>query len=172
MNRGAVGTVAINHVLQKLLNGRETEKQLTFGGTNFKIGDAVMQIRNNYDKNVFNGDIGSIEDINLQDRSLVVRYSNLLIEYESTEFDELVLAYAISIHKSQGSEFDTVIIPIFMQHFILLQRNLIYTAVTRAKRLCILIGQPKAIAMGVKNNKGIARTTFLSSFLTSDLKCR
>ncbi len=172
MNRGAVGTVAINHVLQKFLNGSETEKQLTFGGTLFKIGDAVMQIRNNYDKNVFNGDIGTIEDINLQDRSLMIRYSNLLVEYESTEFDELVLAYAISIHKSQGSEFDTVIIPIFMQHFTLLQRNLIYTAVTRAKHLCILIGQPKAIAMGIKNNKSMARTTFLSQFLTSDLKCR
>lgn len=172
MNRGAVGTVTLNHVLQKILNPSTHEKHLVYGGTTFKIGDRVMQIRNNYDKLVFNGDIGIVEDINISERSMTVRFINLLVTYESTEFDELLLAYAISIHKSQGSEFDTVIIPLFMQHFMLLQRNLIYTAVTRAKKLCILIGQSKAIAMGINNNKGLARNTFLKEFLTSDLSCR
>ena len=89
-----------------------------------------------------------------------------------SDLDELVLAYAISIHKSQGSEYPVVIIPIFMQHFTLLQRNLLYTAITRAKKLCILIGQSRAIAMAIKNNKGLMRTTFLKEFLTTDLKCR
>lgn len=172
MNRGAVGTVSLNHVLQTILNPGDQEKHIVYGGTTFKVGDRVMQIRNNYDKNVFNGDIGIIEEINLTERSMVVRFVNLLVTYESTEFDELLLAYAISIHKSQGSEFDTVIIPIFMQHFTLLQRNLLYTAVTRAKKLCILIGQSRAIAMGINNNKGLFRNTFLKEFLTSDLKCR
>ncbi len=172
MNRGAVGTVSLNHVLQGLLNPGEKEKHIVYGGTTFKIGDRVMQIRNNYDKLVFNGDIGIVEEINISERSMTVRFINLLVTYESTEFDELLLAYAISIHKSQGSEFDTVIIPLFMQHFMLLQRNLIYTAITRAKKLCILIGQSKAIAMGINNNKGLARNTFLKEFLTTDLQCR
>jgi len=171
MNRGAVGTVSLNHVLQGFLNPND-QKHIVYGGTTFKVGDRVMQIRNNYDKLVFNGDIGLIEEINLSEKSMVVRFINLLVTYESTEFDELLLAYAISIHKSQGSEFDTVIIPLFMQHFMLLQRNLIYTAVTRAKKLCILIGQSKAIAMGISNNKGLLRNTFLKEFLTTDLQCR
>ncbi len=172
MNRGAVGTVALNHALQEILNPAEGEKHLVYGGTTFKIGDKVMQIRNNYDKIIFNGDIGIIEEINQSERSMVVCFSNQLVTYESTELDELVLAYAISIHKSQGSEFDTVIIPLFMQHFMLLQRNLIYTAITRAKKLCILIGQPKAIAMGINNNKGVSRNTFLKEFLINNLQCR
>ena len=131
-----------------------------------------MQIRNNYDKLVFNGDTGTIEDITLGDQTILVRFIDQIIQYDFSELDELVLAYAISIHKSQGSEFDSVIIPIFMQHFILLQRNLIYTAITRAKKLCIFIGQTKAIAIAIKNNKGLDRTTFLKQFLTSDLQCR
>ncbi len=131
-----------------------------------------MQIKNNYDKNVFNGDIGTINDINITDQIVMVRFYERVVEYEYGDLDELVLAYAISIHKSQGSEYPAVIIPIFMQHFTLLQRNLIYTAITRAKKLCVLIGQPKAIAMAIKNNKGLERTTFLQHYLTSDLRAR
>jgi exodeoxyribonuclease V alpha subunit len=172
MNRGIVGTQAINHYLQTILNTVTTEKQFTFGSTTFKIGDRVMQIRNNYDKLVFNGDIGTIEDIDLGERTASIRYFERVITYEFNEFDELVLAYAISIHKSQGSEYSAVIVPIFMQHFTLLARNLIYTAITRAKKLCIFIGQTKAIAMAIKNNKSVVRTTFLQQFLTTDLQCR
>jgi exodeoxyribonuclease V alpha subunit len=172
MNKGAVGTQKLNHDLQAILNPSTTVKHILHTGTTYKVGDRVMQLRNNYDKNVFNGDIGYIEDINLEDRVLSVRYDERIVSYESSELDELVLAYAVSIHKSQGSEYAAAIVPLFMQHFTLLQRNLIYTAITRAKKLCIFIGQPRAIAMGIKNNKGTVRLTFLQQFLTSDLQCR
>jgi exodeoxyribonuclease V alpha subunit len=171
MNRGTVGTQKLNYDLQAFLNNN-AEKQLMHAGTAFKLQDRVMQLRNNYDKHVFNGDIGVIADINTEDRLITVKFDDRDIEYDSSELDELVLAYAISIHKSQGSEYSAAIIPIFMQHFMLLQRNLIYTAITRAKRLCIFIGQPKAIAMAIKNNKSTVRTTFLQQYLTTDLKCR
>ncbi len=147
-------------------------KQMMQFGTLFKVNDRVMQIRNNYDKFVFNGDIGSIIDINRVDQKVIVRFGERDHEYDFAEMNELSLAYAISIHKSQGSEFKAVIIPLFMQHFMLLQRNLIYTAITRAKNLCILVGQSKAVAMGIKNDKGVERKTFLKQFLTSDLQAR
>ncbi|MCX5922712.1 MAG: ATP-dependent RecD-like DNA helicase [Candidatus Dependentiae bacterium] len=172
MNRGVVGTQNLNHHLQAVLNKTTSEKQVMNHGTTFKIGDRVMQLRNNYDKHVFNGDIGFIDDINTEDRMLLVKYDETIVDYEFSELDELVLAYAISIHKSQGSEYAVAIIPIFMQHFTLLQRNLIYTAITRAKKICIFIGQTRAIAMAIKNNKGTVRQTFLQQFLTTDLQCR
>ena len=131
-----------------------------------------MQIRNNYDKLVFNGDIGSIEEIQREDRTITVSFFDRAVLYEFDELNELVLAYAVTIHKSQGSEYQAIIIPLFMQHFMLLQRNLLYTAITRAKKLCILIGQPKAIAMAVKNNKSVTRKTLLKEFLTTELACR
>ena len=171
MNRGTAGTQKINQDLQTLLNP-EDKPSISKLIYTFKIGDRVMQTRNNYDKHVFNGDIGSIESINHQDKILTIVYPEKAVEYDFLEIDELVLAYAISIHKSQGSEFDAVIIPLFVQHFTLLQRNLVYTALTRAKRFCIIIGQPKALAMAIRNNKGTVRTTFLSEFLTTDLQCR
>lgn len=172
MNRGGAGTIVINHYLQTLFNPADDTPFLTYRGTQFKKGDRVMQIRNNYDKNIFNGDIGIITSYNSQDQELFVNFWGTEISYPHHEMDELVLAYAISIHKSQGSEFDAVIIPLFMQHFTLLQRNLLYTALTRAKKLCILIGQPKAIIMAIKNNKSLERLTFLKQFLTTDLECR
>ncbi|HRN78561.1 MAG TPA: ATP-dependent RecD-like DNA helicase [Candidatus Dependentiae bacterium] len=172
MNRGVVGTHTINFNLQQLLNPDEHKPQIAQAGTTFKLHDRVMQIRNNYDKLVFNGDIGTIEQIDVQEKQLTVRYPERSVVYEFSELDELVLAYAITIHKSQGSEYDAVIIPIFMQHFTLLQRNLLYTAITRAKKLCIFIGQPKAIGMAINNNTGLERTTFLPQFLTTDLQCR
>jgi exodeoxyribonuclease V alpha subunit len=172
MNRGIVGTHNINHHLQQILNPTKTDNQVSRVGTIFKVGDRVMQIRNNYDKLVFNGDIGSIETIDLEEKILHVRYFERPVEYDFSELDELVLAYAITIHKSQGSEYDAIIIPIFMQHFMLLQRNLIYTAITRAKKLCIFIGEPKAIGMAINNTKGLERQTFLPAFLTTDLQCR
>lgn len=172
MNRGIVGTQKLNHDLQALLNTKQDEKKLSYHLYSYHPGDRVMQIRNNYDKAVFNGDMGIIDDINVSDRILHVRYDERVVEYESNELDELTLAYAISIHKSQGSEYPAVVIPIFMNHFTLLQRNLVYTAITRARKLCILIGQSKAIAIAIKNNKGNARITFLRQYLTSNLQCR
>ena len=172
MHRGVVGTQNLNHHLQQFRNPTQTEEQVLHAGTTFKVGDQVMQMRNNYDKLIFNGDIGTITTIDKQERTLQIQCLEQLITYDFSELNELTLAYAISIHKSQGSEYAAVIIPIFMQHFTLLQCNLIYTAITRAKKLCILIGQPKAIMIGIKNNKSAARVTFLQQFLTSDLRCR
>ena len=172
MHRGTAGTQKLNHDLQKMLNHNTHMQPVSFAGAHHYPGDRVMQLRNNYDKNVFNGDIGIIETINHEDKTLSVRFFERLIEYEASDLNELVHAYAISIHKSQGSEFDAVIIPLFMQHFMMLQRNLIYTAITRAKKLCIFIGQTQALAMAIKNNKNTERTTFLQQFLTSDLQCR
>ncbi len=172
MNRGAVGTQTLNYNMQQLLNPATTAQQATLAGTIFKINDRVMQIRNNYDKKVFNGDIGTIIDIDPEEKTLLVRYDGTPIAYEFDELSELVLAYAITIHKSQGSEYDAVIVPLFKQHFMLLQRNLIYTAITRAKKLCIFIGQAQAIAMGIGNIKQEKRITFLDKFLTNELICR
>lgn len=172
MNRGVVGTHKLNHDLQQLLNGTPTKEQASFAGTTYKKLDRVMQIRNNYDKKVFNGDIGTVQAIDLEDKNVIVDFYGQSISYAFDELNELALAYAVTIHKSQGSEYDAVIIPIFMQHFMLLQRNLIYTAITRAKKLCIFVGQSKAIAMGVKNAKQEDRITFLNIFLTENLSCR
>ncbi len=173
MNRGIAGTQRINQELQEILNPANTnKKQINRYGQIYREGDRVMQIRNNYDKLVFNGDIGNIDKIDTIDQKIFIDFANRVLEYDFVELSEIVLSYAISIHKSQGSEFAAVIIPIFMQHFILLQRNLIYTAITRAKKLCILMGQTKAIAMGIKNNKGKKRHTFLKEFLTTNLEAR
>jgi exodeoxyribonuclease V alpha subunit len=166
MNRGSVGTVSLNAGLQAIVNP-PSQEYISRAGTIFGPGDRVMQIRNNYDKAVFNGDIGTVDTINKTDQILTVNFYDRIVNYSFEELDEVVLAYAISIHKSQGSEFPVVIIPLFMQHFMLLQRNLVYTAITRAKKWCIFIGQPKAIAMAIRNNKTIIRTTFLQTFLTN-----
>ncbi len=141
-------------------------------GTVYKIDDRVMQIKNNYDKKIFNGDMGTITGIDGEEQQMFVLFDGITITYGFDELNELVLAYAITIHKSQGSEYDAVIIPVFMQHFMLLQRNLLYTAVTRAKKLCIFIGQPKAIGMGINNTKQEQRITFLKQCITDQLSCR
>lgn len=172
MHRGVAGTQKLNHDLQTMLNSHNATPYLSYAGAQFFIRDRVMQLRNNYDKNVFNGDIGIIEDINTEDHILYVRFFDRLVEYEASDLSELVHAYAISIHKSQGSEFSVVIIPLFMQHFMMLQRNLLYTAITRAKKLCIIIGQTRAIAMSIKNVTGNKRLTFLKQYLNTDLRCR
>lgn len=171
MNRGTVGTHKLNRDLQEIINPRQTNR-ISVGLTEFKEGDRVMQIRNNYDKLVFNGDIGFIKHIQHNEQVVTITFGERPMEYRYSELDELVLAYAITIHKSQGSEYDAVIIPLFTQHFTLLARNLVYTAITRAKRLCILIGQTKALAIAIKNNKSVKRQTFLTEYLTTDLQCR
>lgn len=172
MNRGITGTYALNHTLQAFLNPPIQKTSLTYGGYTYREGDRVMHIKNNYDKNVFNGDIGIVQTIDSSDHNMHVRYPDRTVLYEQSELDELVLAYAISIHKSQGSEYQAVIIPLFMGHFMMLQRNLLYTAVTRAKKLCIIIGQARALAMAIKNSNKTERLTLLKEYLTSDLSCR
>ena len=171
MNRGPIGTQKLNQNLQEIIN-KKNGTNLTHGITQYKEGDRVMQIRNNYEKMVFNGDIGFIQSIEPEDKIITVRYAERPVTYQQAELDELVLAYAITIHKSQGSEYDAVIIPLFTQHFTLLARNLIYTAITRAKKLCIIIGQTRALAIAIKNNKSIRRQTFLTEMLTTGIQCR
>jgi len=112
-----------------------------------------MQIKNNYDKNVFNGDIGFIESIDQEDRTLVISFDDRKVEYDFTELDEIILAYASTVHKSQGSEYPIVVAPLSTQHYVMLQRNLLYTCITRAKKVFVLVGTKQAVAMAVRNNK-------------------
>lgn len=151
MKKGPLGIENLNQLIQARLNPDGASLQRM--GRTYRIGDKVMQTRNNYNKNVFNGDIGFIESIDQTDQVLRIRYEEQLVDYPFSELDELILAYAISIHKSQGSEFPVVIIPITTQHFMMLSRNLLYTAVTRAKELLILVGTKKAGHIAVRNNE-------------------
>ncbi len=163
MRRGIVGTGNLNVRLQEALN--PSGKTLTRGTRKFRINDKVMQIKNNYDKEVFNGDMGQITNIDPEEQELTIRFDRYSVRYDFSELDEIVLAYAISVHKSQGSEYPAVVIPLVTQHYILLQRNLIYTAVTRGQKLVVLAGTKKALAMGIKNNKTQRRYTNLSETL-------
>jgi exodeoxyribonuclease V alpha subunit len=166
MNRGGLGARALNAELQHVLN-EKGEPRVTRFGTTFAPGDKIIQTVNNYDKEVFNGDIGRIMEIDEEEALLKVDYDGRTVEYEFGELDEVSLAYATSIHKSQGSEYPAVVIPLAMQHYTLLERNLIYTAVTRGKKLVTIIGQPKALAMAVKNRKSNRRLTKLASRISA-----
>ena len=159
MKRGAVGSVNLNQRLQAALNPEGLS--LKRAGIDYRVDDKVMQIRNNYEKSVFNGDIGFISAVNVDDGELIVNFDGRKVIYDITELDELVLAYAITIHKSQGSEFPYVVMPLMMSHYIMLQRNLLYTGVTRAKKGLILVGEKKAVFIAVKNNKIETRNTRL-----------
>ena len=163
MQRGTVGAGNLNIELQNALN--PTGPSLARGGYTFRQGDKVMQIRNNYDKNVFNGDIGYITAVDTNERILTVTFDSRLVEYDITELDEIVLAYAVTIHKSQGSEFPVVVMPVTMKHFVMLQRNLIYTGITRAKKICVLVGTTKALAYSIKQNTVASRNTMLKERL-------
>jgi exodeoxyribonuclease V alpha subunit len=163
MHKGIIGVSNLNLELQKKLN--PDQFGITHGSRTFKLGDKVMQIVNNYDKEVFNGDIGRISRIVQEDRELTIEFDGRSINYDFSDLDEVVLSYAISIHKSQGSEYPVVIIPITTQHYPLLQRNLIYTGITRARKLVVLIGTKKALAIAIKNNKPQLRFTHLSERL-------
>ena len=159
MHKGIVGAANLNHELQKILNPNKVMIQK--GNREFKISDKVMQIRNNYDKHTYNGDIGKIIDINLIDQKVQINFYGRDVEYDFSSLDEIVHAYAISIHKSQGSEYRVVIIPVVTQHYILLQRNLIYTAITRGRKLVVLVGTKKALAMAINTVKSFKRYTRL-----------
>jgi len=169
MNKGGTGTQALNVLLQEFFNPSMVVDKIVYMGTTYKVHDKVMQIRNNYDKMVFNGDIGLLHSVNHTDKVFEVNYDGRLILYEFDEINELMPAYAITIHKSQGSEYQAVIIPLFTHHFALLQRNLIYTGITRAKKFCVFIGQIKALAMAINNNKSTVRLTFLKKFLQPNI---
>ena len=166
MQRGTVGAGNLNIELQNALN--PTGSSLARGGYTFRQGDKVMQIRNNYDKNVFNGDIGYITAVDTNERTLTVTFDSRLVEYDITELDEIVLAYAVTIHKSQGSEFPVVVMPVTMKHFVMLQRNLIYTGITRAKKICVLVGTTKALAYAIKQNTVSKRNTKLKERLNEN----
>ncbi len=170
MYRGPAGVHALNEKLQAALNpsgAMKAEKQLF--GQLLRLGDKVMQVQNNYDKDVFNGDIGFIRGINPVDQALTVDFDGRGVDYDWSEADQLVLAYAVSVHKSQGSEFPAVVIPLLTAHYMMLQRNLLYTAVTRARSLCVLVGSRKAIGIAVKNDKVARRYTALDWRLAHEL---
>ena len=154
MNRGLLGIRELNGRLQAALNPPSAEKpEIQKFGWIFRKQDKVIQTENNYEKEVFNGDIGQIEAIDLIEREVAVRFDNRVVVYDYGELDEISPAYAITIHKSQGSEFPVVVIPLAMEQYMLLQRNLIYTAITRGKKLVVTVGQRKAFRMAVKNNR-------------------
>jgi len=165
MHKGSIGVMNLNIELQRKLN--PDQFGITHGGRVFKLNDKVMQVINNYDKEVFNGDIGWVSRIDKEDQEIIIDFDGRLVTYDFSDLDEVVLAYAISVHKSQGSEYPVVILPVTTQHYLLLQRNLIYTGISRAKKLVVLIGTKKALAIAVKNNKPQLRFTYLSKRLTA-----
>ena len=159
MHRGVIGAENLNKVLQEALNKSQIE--LPRGGRIYKLGDKVMQIKNNYDKEVFNGDIGRITRIDLEEQEVTVEFDGRQVDYDFSDLNELVLAYAVSVHKSQGSEYPVVVMPVHISHYMLLQRNLLYTGVTRARKLVIIVGTKKALSIGIRNNKIQKRFTGL-----------
>jgi exodeoxyribonuclease V alpha subunit len=159
MHKGVVGSGNLNKELQKAFN--PGEGGVVRGDRHYRTRDKVMQIKNNYDKEVFNGDIGRIIRIDREAQQVTISFDGRHVDYDYTDLDEIVLAYAVSVHKSQGSEYTAVVIPILTQHYILLQRNLIYTAVTRGRKLVVMVGTKRALAIGVKNDKTQKRYTYL-----------
>ncbi len=163
MHRGVAGVRALNLALQAALNPPDEAKpERVVGSRIFRLGDRVMQLRNNYDKEVYNGDMGRIVEVDRVEQRMTIDFDGRRVAYDFLELDELTHAYAISVHKSQGSEYPAVVIPMLTSHYMMLQRNLLYTAITRGKRLVVLVGQPKAIAMAVHNNRVTRRHSGLA----------
>lgn len=167
MHRFLCGVENLNLMLQEQLNPKKNQDELKYSSQTFRVGDKIMHIRNNYQKNVFNGDIGFIQDIN--NEKLTVDYFDHIVTYEKNELNELTLAYASSVHKSQGSEYKVVIIPLSTSHYIMLQRNLLYTAITRAKQKVIIIGSKKALMTAIQSNRTQKRYTLLAERLAHKL---
>jgi exodeoxyribonuclease V alpha subunit len=175
MTKGSLGTANLNKVIQEKVNpSRAGKAQLQLGGRIFREGDRVIQKRNDYDLGVFNGDIGSITKVDNEEMQLLVNFKAgkevKEVKYEKEHLLELDLAYAITIHKSQGSEFETIIIPLVTQHFGMLFRNLVYTGITRAKKLALFVGTRKALAMAVHKQNTAIRQTALAYLLEQDVK--
>ena len=174
MQRGLVGAANLNQELQKALNppqaGLPGSQGLRRGGYFFRTGDKVMQIRNNYDKEVFNGDIGLVQSVDTVEKTLRVLFDDREVEYDISELDELVLAYAATIHKAQGSEYPIVVMPVLMNHYIMLQRNLVYTGITRARKVLVIAGTRKALSYAVRNVTVTERNTMLCPRLRKELQ--
>jgi exodeoxyribonuclease V alpha subunit len=152
----------MNLVLQQLINPPSPDKaEITRGGNTLRVGDRIIQLKNDYDKEVFNGDLGIIAAIDSVEQEVIISFDGRDVTYDYADLNEINLAYAISIHKSQGSEYPVVILPLYLQHYIMLSRNLVYTGLTRAKKLAIVIGSSKAIAIAVKHNNERQRYTRL-----------
>lgn len=166
MKKGVLGTTNLNEILQKELNPNGEE--IKFGTTTFRVNDKVMQIKNNYDKEIFNGDSGFIQSIDKEEKTMIVVFKKQVIIYDFSELDELMLAYAVTVHKSQGSEYPIVVMPITMSHYVMLKRNLIYTGITRAKNLCVLLGQKQALYLGINTIDTTKRNTFLNYLLVEN----
>ena len=164
MNRGGLGARSLNLELQRLLNPPGEVRVERFGST-FGPGDKVMQIANDYDKEVFNGDLGLVRAVDLEAGELRVEFDGREVAYDFGELDELVLAYATTVHKAQGSEYPAVVIPLTTQHYPMLQRNLLYTGVTRGRQLVVLVAQPKAVAIAVKGQRERRRWSKLKEWL-------
>jgi exodeoxyribonuclease V alpha subunit len=170
MNKGSLGVRELNTALQQVLNpARPGQPTVERFGWRFQLGDKVIQTENDYDKEVFNGDIGIVEHIDSVEHQVTIRFDDRLVKYDYGELDEVSLAYAITIHKAQGSEFLAVVIPVATQHYMLLQRNLIYTGITRGKRLLVLVGQKKAMGIAVHNDRPQSRYSGLLTSLRSDI---
>jgi exodeoxyribonuclease V alpha subunit len=164
MNRGAIGARSLNVELQKVLNPRPVQAIQRFGST-FAIGDKVMQIENDYDKDVYNGDIGFVVAIDQDLGDVTIEYDGRPVLYGAHELDQVVLAYATTVHKAQGCEYPAVVIPVTTQHYPMLQRNLIYTGITRGRKLVVLVGQKKALAMAVRGSRAVRRWSKLGEWL-------
>jgi exodeoxyribonuclease V alpha subunit len=160
MHRGDLGAGQLNHLLQEALTPGAEE--LRSGARLFRTGDRVMQLRNDYDKEVWNGDVGRVLRASAADGELCVRFDDREVRFGADELDELSLAYAATIHKAQGSEYPAVVVPVHTQHYVMLQRNLLYTAITRGKRLVVLVGSRKALALAVRNADLAARCSRLA----------
>ena len=163
MRRGTVGSENFNKRLQEILNA--SSEEAIRGGRNFRVGDKVMQVRNNYDYDVFNGDIGRITDVDFVDKLVTIQFPEKRVAFDMADLNELVLAYGITVHKAQGSEYPAVVIPLMTQHYLMLQRNLLYTGITRAKELVVLVGTKKALGMAIRNNRVVDRNSFLAERL-------
>jgi exodeoxyribonuclease V alpha subunit len=160
MHKGVVGTLHLNNLLQKRLN--PSPKRDSSSNNRYKAGDKVMHLKNNYQKDVFNGDIGVVNRVDIDQERMEVEFEGRTVGYEFSETDELTLAYAVSVHKSQGSEYPVVVVPLMTQHYPLLQRNLLYTAITRGKNMVVLLGNRRAVAIALQNDKPRLRVSRLA----------
>jgi len=165
MNRGSLGTRMLNPELQAALNGDESQSAIARFGWTYRVGDKVMQTANDYDKDVFNGDIGFIQTVDPEAQEIVIDFDDRLVTYDFGELDEVSPAYATTIHKAQGSEYPAVVIPLTTQHYLMLRRNLVYTGITRARQLVVLVGQRRALSISVKDARAQTRWSKLEQWL-------